>query len=191
MSAASSRGGSPKPSQTQPALRSFSEGGSNPVKPSQTWSVTHAPLTPPAVVLILVEMLAPDVIGELQRRVGAANVLTAKEDLIPYSFDGTAALRQMPGCVVWLPTPQEVSRGASARQRRQNPRRHPRLRHRLERRQRAQPGLHRSLHRQNGPHPGIGPRQPDPAGRSRASPRSKSPTPPRPPACFIRPIPAR
>jgi glycolate oxidase len=53
-------------------------------------------------------MLAPGVIGDLQRRVGSANVLTAEEDLIPYSFDGTAALRQMPGCVVFAATTQEV-----------------------------------------------------------------------------------
>jgi len=36
----------------------------------------------------------------LRAVVGAANVLTEKEDLIPYSFDGTAALKQMPGCIV-------------------------------------------------------------------------------------------
>jgi glycolate oxidase len=36
---------------------------------------------------------------ELRRITGAGNVLTEKEDLIPYSFDGTAALRQMPECV--------------------------------------------------------------------------------------------
>jgi glycolate oxidase len=53
-------------------------------------------------------MLAPGVIGDLQRRVGAANVLTAEEDLITYSFDGTAALRQMPGCVVFVSETQEV-----------------------------------------------------------------------------------
>ncbi len=54
-------------------------------------------------------MLAQDVIGDLRRLVGAANVLTAKEDLIAYSFDGTAALQQMPGCVVFVVTTQEVS----------------------------------------------------------------------------------
>src|SRR5580658_3971027 len=53
-------------------------------------------------------MLAPGVIGDLQRRVGPANVLTKEEDLITYSFDGTAALRQMPGCVVFAATTQEV-----------------------------------------------------------------------------------
>jgi glycolate oxidase len=53
-------------------------------------------------------MLAPGVIGDLARRVGSANVLTAEEDLITYSFDGTAALRQMPGCVVFASKTQEV-----------------------------------------------------------------------------------
>src|SRR5258708_3272048 len=41
--------------------------------------------------------------------VGAANVLTAKEDLIPYSMDGTASLQQMPGCVVLATSTQQVS----------------------------------------------------------------------------------
>jgi glycolate oxidase len=40
-------------------------------------------------------------LGRLQAIVGAENVLTSKEDLIPYSFDGTAALQQMPGCIVF------------------------------------------------------------------------------------------
>src|SRR5580658_1551879 len=53
-------------------------------------------------------MLPPGVIGDLQRRVGLANVLTAEEDLITYSFDGTAALRQMPGCVVFASKTEEV-----------------------------------------------------------------------------------
>jgi glycolate oxidase len=44
----------------------------------------------------------------LQTIVGAENVLTEKEDLIPYSFDGTAALRQAPGCVVFARTREEV-----------------------------------------------------------------------------------
>ena len=40
---------------------------------------------------------------ELRGIVGTQNVLTAQEDLIPYSFDGTAVLQQMPAVVV-LPT---------------------------------------------------------------------------------------
>src|SRR5205807_6238891 len=32
-----------------------------------------------------------------------------QEDLIPYSFDGTAALQQMPGCVVFAESPDRVA----------------------------------------------------------------------------------
>jgi glycolate dehydrogenase FAD-linked subunit len=49
------------------------------------------------------------IIPELERILGAANVLTAKEDLIPYSFDGTAALQRMPGCVALAKSPVEIS----------------------------------------------------------------------------------
>jgi glycolate oxidase len=45
--------------------------------------------------------LNPQVLGQLKSLIGPGNVLTAKEDLIPYAFDGTAALSQMPGCVVF------------------------------------------------------------------------------------------
>src|ERR1043165_3592289 len=48
-------------------------------------------------------------IAELRRLLGVENVLTEKEDLIPYSFDGTAALQQMPGCVVFAGNAQEVA----------------------------------------------------------------------------------
>ncbi len=48
-------------------------------------------------------------LSELRRLVGADNVLTAQEDLIPYSFDGTAALRQMPGCVVFARNTGQVA----------------------------------------------------------------------------------
>jgi glycolate oxidase len=48
------------------------------------------------------------VLEDLRRIVGAKNVLTAKEDLITYSFDGTAAMQQMPGCVVFAETTQHV-----------------------------------------------------------------------------------
>ena len=42
--------------------------------------------------------------------VGAGSVLTKPEDIIPYSFDGTAALRQMPAAVVFPKTTDDVSR---------------------------------------------------------------------------------
>ncbi len=53
--------------------------------------------------------IASTVLDELRRIVGAKNVLTEKEDLIPYSFDGTAALQEMPGCVVFPSSTTEVS----------------------------------------------------------------------------------
>ncbi|MBU6400363.1 MAG: FAD-binding protein [Verrucomicrobia bacterium] len=49
------------------------------------------------------------VLAELRRRLGAQQVLTAPEDLIPYSFDGTAALRQMPACVVFPTSTEQVA----------------------------------------------------------------------------------
>jgi glycolate oxidase len=45
--------------------------------------------------------LGEKILSELRVLVDRENVLTEREDLIPYSFDGTAALRQMPGCVVF------------------------------------------------------------------------------------------
>ena len=53
--------------------------------------------------------LSDNVLQRLRELVGAANVLTAKEDLIPYSFDGTAALKEQPGCVMFARTPQQIS----------------------------------------------------------------------------------
>ena len=53
--------------------------------------------------------LAENLLSELRRVVGPENVLTAQEDLIPYSFDGTAALAQMPGCVVFATTTGHVA----------------------------------------------------------------------------------
>lgn len=57
---------------------------------------------------MFLRMLASGIISELQQRVGPGNVLTAKEDLIPYSFDATATLRQLPGCVVLASKAEEV-----------------------------------------------------------------------------------
>lgn len=53
--------------------------------------------------------LSPAVIHHLKSTVGAENVLTAPEDLIPYSFDGTAALQQLPGCVVFVSDTAQVA----------------------------------------------------------------------------------
>jgi glycolate oxidase len=52
--------------------------------------------------------LANELIAKLASIVGAENVLTSKEDLIAYSFDGTAAMQAMPGCVVFALTTDHV-----------------------------------------------------------------------------------
>ncbi|MEW6304529.1 MAG: FAD-linked oxidase C-terminal domain-containing protein [Verrucomicrobiota bacterium] len=53
--------------------------------------------------------LAESTLAALRKTVGPANVLTAKEDLVTYSFDGTAALMQMPGCVVFVESAAHVA----------------------------------------------------------------------------------
>jgi glycolate oxidase len=51
---------------------------------------------------------ATGVLDDLKARFGADDLLTSAEDLIPYSFDGTAALSAMPGCVVFVHTAEEI-----------------------------------------------------------------------------------
>ncbi|HSH95252.1 MAG TPA: FAD-linked oxidase C-terminal domain-containing protein [Roseimicrobium sp.] len=53
--------------------------------------------------------LSQSILSEIRSLVGAENVLTTKEDLIPYSFDGTASLIQMPGCVAFVSTTEQVA----------------------------------------------------------------------------------
>jgi glycolate oxidase len=53
--------------------------------------------------------LAQTTLSELMRIAGSGNVLTGKEDLIPYSFDGTAALQQMPGAVAFATSTEQVA----------------------------------------------------------------------------------
>ena len=72
-------------------------------------------------------MPSAEIIGQLRRIVGAPNVLTEREDLIPYSFDGTAALRQMPAAVVFVQSATEVSEILKLANTASIPRRHPRL----------------------------------------------------------------
>ncbi len=48
-------------------------------------------------------------LDQLRALLGPENVLTAREDLIPYGFDGTAALKQLPQAVVFPRTAEEVS----------------------------------------------------------------------------------
>src|SRR5580704_2793929 len=52
--------------------------------------------------------LGENILSALQETVDDANLLTQPEDLIPYSFDGTAALRQMPACVVFTKTTGQI-----------------------------------------------------------------------------------
>src|SRR5436189_842748 len=52
--------------------------------------------------------LSADVLGKLKALLGEKNVLTSPEDLIPYSFDGTAAMQSMPGCVAFVETAEQV-----------------------------------------------------------------------------------
>lgn len=49
------------------------------------------------------------IVSELRTLLGDAQVLTSPEDLIAYSFDGTAALYQAPGCVVFVTSAQQVA----------------------------------------------------------------------------------
>ena len=53
--------------------------------------------------------MSPSILSQLRDLLGAAQVLTSKEDLIPYAFDGTAAMNQMPGCVVFVTTTEQIA----------------------------------------------------------------------------------
>ncbi len=53
--------------------------------------------------------LAENILSQLRQILGSENVLTQKEDLIPYSFDGTAALSQMPGCIAFATKTQQIA----------------------------------------------------------------------------------
>jgi len=52
--------------------------------------------------------LSESILSELRTRIGAPSVLTSLEDLIPYSFDGTAALTQMASAVVFARSAADV-----------------------------------------------------------------------------------
>jgi glycolate oxidase len=52
--------------------------------------------------------LSESILDELRAAVGGEQLLTQAEDLIPYAFDGTAALHQMPGCVVFARSAADV-----------------------------------------------------------------------------------
>jgi glycolate oxidase len=53
--------------------------------------------------------MSPNFLALLRGIVGEPSVLTQSEDVIPYSFDGTAALKQRAGCVVFPQNTGEVA----------------------------------------------------------------------------------
>ncbi|MCS6244815.1 MAG: FAD-binding protein [Opitutus sp.] len=50
-----------------------------------------------------------DLIDQLTQRLGTHRVLTAREDILPYGFDGTATLKQLPACVIFPRDAADVS----------------------------------------------------------------------------------
>lgn len=70
----------------------------------------------------LIEMaLSQDILSELRRRLGDPQILTQAEDLISYSFDGTAALQQQPGCVAFARSTADVAAVLEIAQRTRTP----------------------------------------------------------------------
>ena len=53
--------------------------------------------------------LNPSILKSLEAIVGTQEILTQKEDLIPYYFHGTAALKGLPGCVAFTHNSEQVS----------------------------------------------------------------------------------
>ncbi|MFA6960810.1 MAG: FAD-linked oxidase C-terminal domain-containing protein [Opitutaceae bacterium] len=51
----------------------------------------------------------PELVNALVQALGAENVLTAPEDIVPYGFDGTATLKQRPLAVVFADDTAQVS----------------------------------------------------------------------------------
>lgn len=51
----------------------------------------------------------PQVLAELQSIAGTQNVLATPEDLIAYSYDGTATMQQLPGVVVFPTTTRQIT----------------------------------------------------------------------------------
>ena len=64
---------------------------------------------------------SPEIIHELIRILGPELVLTAAEDLLVYAFDGTAALTQQPGCVVFARDTADIQAVVRLAQRTQTP----------------------------------------------------------------------
>ncbi|MBX7120917.1 MAG: FAD-binding protein [Opitutaceae bacterium] len=55
-------------------------------------------------------MQPPDFIPALRAAVPGVTLLTSREDLLPYGFDGTATLKGKPACVIFPRNAQEVSK---------------------------------------------------------------------------------
>lgn len=62
----------------------------------------------PVVVLSRSLRMNNDLLSQLREDCPDLEILTAREDLISYSFDGTATYKQMPGCVVFPRSTEEV-----------------------------------------------------------------------------------
>jgi glycolate oxidase len=58
----------------------------------------------------MVQVVDSNMVQALQKIAGAEHVLVEREDVIPYGFDGTAALKARPGAVVFPHTTEEVAR---------------------------------------------------------------------------------
>ena len=52
---------------------------------------------------------AADLPSVIATRLGTHRVLTAREDILPYGFDGTATLKQLPACVVFPASADDVA----------------------------------------------------------------------------------
>jgi glycolate oxidase len=69
----------------------------------------------------MVQIVDSKMVEALREIAGAEHVLVEREDVIPYGFDGTAALKARPGAVVFPHTTEEVARCVKLARERQVP----------------------------------------------------------------------
>jgi len=69
----------------------------------------------------MVQIVDSKMVEALKEIAGAEHVLVEREDVIPYGFDGTAALKARPGAVVFPHTTEEVARCVKLARERQVP----------------------------------------------------------------------
>jgi glycolate oxidase len=81
-------------------------------------AICHSPAAPSCT--LMTPTVAP-LIEELAQHLGADRVLSAPEDLAVYAYDGTAALRQNPACVVFPQTTSEVAACVQSARRHRTP----------------------------------------------------------------------